>query len=99
MSYTHSQSYPFQIAVEGVVYDCVFVLTDDRLITVVAAGRRRSELLSGRPPRALAATIALDLVHPQPSQVPPSDIEPHLHQSWFDRLFERFRGVAAVPRH
>ncbi|RED22392.1 hypothetical protein BJ123_14120 [Rhodopseudomonas thermotolerans] len=96
MSHVHSESYWFQLRVDGAVYHCTFVLTDDRLITVAAAGRRRSEMLGGVPPRALATTIALELVHERPTISQPGEIAPrNLHRSWLDGLFERARSAGA----
>lgn len=96
MSHVHSESYWFQLRVDGAVYDCTFILTDDRLITVAAAGRRRSEMLGGVPPRALATTIALELVHERPAISRPGEIAPrNLHRSWLDGLFERARSAGA----
>ncbi|UYO44250.1 acyl transferase [Rhodopseudomonas palustris] len=86
---THSRSgpYQFQIAVNGVYYPSVFVIIDNRLITVTAAGRKRTEELGMMPPLALAEYLAGELVreqlaraaavaaHPHPEDEP----EPHSH--------------------
>lgn len=62
MSHVHSSNYLFDIELRGARYDCSFVLTDDRLITVTAAGRKHTEELGSMPPRALAIAIAAALI-------------------------------------
>lgn len=90
MPHSHPQSYGFQLVRNGVLHDCSFVLTDDRLITVLAAGRKRSEMLHGVPPRALATTIALELIRERPVTASPAELIAHQERrTWLDRLFGR----------
>ncbi|WP_051048739.1 hypothetical protein [Rhodopseudomonas sp. B29] len=74
----------------GVLHDCNFFLTDDRMITVTVGGRRRSEMLGGAPPRALATTIAIELLHERPVTAPANELITHQERrTWLDRLFGR----------
>lgn len=78
---THSRSgpYQFQIAVNGVYYPSVFVIIDNRLITVTAAGRKRTEELGMMPPLALAEYLAGELVREQLARAAAAAAHPQLH--------------------
>ena len=78
---THSRSgpYQFQIAVNGVYYPSVFVIIDNRLITVTAAGRKRTEELGMMPPLALAEFLAGELVREQLARADAAAAHPHPH--------------------
>lgn len=101
MTHEHSRDYPFQVDLDGRIYECSFVLTDDRLITVSAAGKKRTEGLGSTPPRALAIALATDLVreHEEASRPPqrhPS--EPH-RKGWVDKLLDQFGTQEPVGVH
>ena len=90
MSHHHSRTYSFQLVLGGVLHDCNFFLTDDRMITVTVGGRRRSEMLGGAPPRALATTIAIELLHERPVTARAGELVTHQdRRTWLDRLFGR----------
>ncbi|NEW99420.1 acyl transferase [Rhodopseudomonas sp. BR0G17] len=76
---THSRSgpYQFQIAVNGVYYPSAFVIIDNRLITVTAAGRKRTEELGMMPPLALAEFLAGELVREQLTRAVAAAVHPH----------------------
>ena len=78
---THSRSgpYQFQIAINGVYYPSVFVIIDNRLITVTAAGRKRTEELGMMPPLALAEYLAGELVREQLARAAAAAAHPQLH--------------------
>jgi hypothetical protein len=62
MTSRHSANTTFEVHVEGSLHVGEFFTADDRLITVSAAGRRRTMKLGVRPPLALAESIAVDLL-------------------------------------
>lgn len=84
MIHRHSQTYLFQIQRHGFVYDCSFFLTDNRLITVQAVGRKHTEALGKTPPGASALRIAGHLI---------AESEPRhdddQRKGWFGPLFAR----------
>jgi hypothetical protein len=93
-NHTHSNIYPFQVESHGVLYDCSFVLTDDRLITVTAVGKKRTEGLGATPPRALAIALAMELIRETEPSLPTHRAEAEVAgKSWWNGLLERF-GVA-----
>lgn len=76
---THSRSgpYQFQIAVNGAYYPSAFVIIDNRLITVTAAGRKRTEELGMMPPLALAEFLAGELVRERLAHPVTATAHPH----------------------
>jgi hypothetical protein len=100
MIHCHSKIYTFQLQRHGAVYDCAFCLTDDRLITVEAAGRKHTEALGATPPGACAIRIAARLIgEAQPST------DGHERKGWWGRLFssvqpaEPDEPLRQRPRH
>lgn len=101
MIHEHSKDYPFQVEFDGRIYECSFVLTDDRLITVTAAGKKRTEGLGSTPPRALAIALAIELVreHEEANRPPQRHLsEPH-QKGWVDRLLDQFGTCEPVVVH
>jgi len=102
MSHTHSEAYLFQVELRGLVYDCSFVLTDNRMITVTAAEHRHTQALGTSPPRAVAVSIATELLqrelgHHQSTLAdhPPSP----RRKSWIDRILDRFGRAEPICLH
>jgi hypothetical protein len=100
MSHSHSETFPFEVELNGTVYVCWFFLTDNRLITVTAAGKRHTQALGASPPRALAMTIASELLqrefeHHKPAQVEASPP----NRGWLDRMFDRFGTAEPICLH
>ncbi|NEW87062.1 MULTISPECIES: hypothetical protein [Rhodopseudomonas] len=80
MTHTRSGPYQFQIAVNGVNYASTFVLIDNRLITVTAAGLKRTALLGMMPPLALAEFLAGELVRDHLARAAAAAAHPHLEE-------------------
>jgi hypothetical protein len=82
----HSPTENFDFAFEGEVYPCSFFITDDRLITVTAAGHRRTVELGATPPLALAESLWAEMLHhayvPAPAAAPPQPQKPH----WIEKM-------------
>ncbi|MFC0239193.1 hypothetical protein [Rhodopseudomonas telluris] len=95
MIHRHSKTYMFQLQRNGCAYDCAFFLTDNRLITVEAAGRKHTEALGSKPPGASAIRIAAHLIaEAQPRA------EADERKGWFGRLFGGFQPTEPVePFH
>lgn len=83
MVHHHSKTYLFQVQRHGFVYDCSFFLTDNRLITVHAVGRKHTEALGSTPPGACAVRIAGRLIA---ESQPRHDDD---GKGWLGRLFMR----------
>ncbi|MCP9628959.1 hypothetical protein NML43_17830 [Rhodopseudomonas palustris] len=88
MVHRHSKTYLFQVQRNGFAYDCSFFLTDNRLITVQAVGRRHTEALGSSPPGASAIRIAGHLIA---ESQPRHDEE--RGKGWLERLFMRSEPV------
>lgn len=98
MTHNHSDLYPFQVERRGLVYDCSFFLTDDRLITVLAVGKKHTEDLGAIPPRACAVLIATHLIADfEPAE--PTHEPPHHRKGWFDRMLDRFGRAEPICLH
>jgi hypothetical protein len=83
----HSPTEHFDFTFEDEVYPCSFFITDDRLITAMAAGHRRTIELGGTPPLALAESIWAEMLHdaraPQPAaRAPQPPQQPH----WIEKM-------------
>jgi hypothetical protein len=59
----HSAPEAFDFHFKGETQLCWFVITDNRLITVTAAGHKRTVELGHTPPMALAETVAAEMFH------------------------------------
>jgi hypothetical protein len=59
----HSAPEAFDFRFKGETEVCWFVITDNRLITVTAAGHKRTVELGHTPPMALAETVAAEMFH------------------------------------
>jgi hypothetical protein len=59
----HSAPEAFDFHFKGETEVCWFVITDNRLITVTAAGHRRTVELGRTPPMALAEAVAAEMFH------------------------------------
>ncbi|WP_420133588.1 hypothetical protein [Rhodopseudomonas sp.] len=95
MIHRHSKTYMFQLRLHGSVYDCSFFLTDNRLVTVEAAGRKHTEALGSTPPGASAIRIASHLIA---EAQPRSDGDDR--KGWLGRLFGGFQATEAhEPLH
>jgi hypothetical protein len=57
----HSAPEAFDFHFKGETEVCWFVITDNRLITVTAAGHKRTVELGHTPPMALAETVAAEM--------------------------------------
>ncbi|ABE38293.1 hypothetical protein [Rhodopseudomonas pseudopalustris] len=97
MTHDHSSIYPFQIEQHSIIYDCSFFLTDNRLITVMAMGKKHTEGLGANPPRACAVGIAKNLI--AESEPAPSQEAPHSRKSLLDRVLDRFGRAEPICVH
>jgi hypothetical protein len=59
----HSAPEAFDFHFKGETEVCWFVITDNRLITVTAAGHKRTVELGHTPPLALAEAVAAEMFH------------------------------------
>jgi hypothetical protein len=102
MSHNHSEIFPLDVELSGTVYLCWFFITDNRLVTVTAAGKRHTEALGTSPPRALAESIATELLQREVAhhQTSPHDHPPApRHKRWLDRLLDRFGTAETICVH
>jgi hypothetical protein len=100
MTHEHSKDYPFQLERDGRIYECCFVITDDRLLTVTAAGKKRTEGLGSTPPRALAIAVATQLVREhEAASRPPAHHPSEPHKGWIDKLLDQFGAPEPAAVH
>jgi hypothetical protein len=97
----HSETESFDFEHQGEIYSCSFFITDDRLITAIAAGQRRTVALGSTPPLALAESIWTEMLRSagKPKPTEPHDQEQHEnHEHGVEKLFGLLIKAPRRPR-